>query len=64
MCKFLHKMVVTWGGLAWGRQRSGSVVNCRGDNMAVIFRRLIDIESQQVQETNHDISDASCVHVV
>lgn len=61
--KFLHKMVVTWGELVWGRQ-SGSVVNCQRGNMAVIFNRLINIESQQVQETNDDTSDASHVRVV
>lgn len=57
--KFLHKMVGTWSGLVWGRQ-SGSVVNCRGGNMAVTFSRLIDSESQQVQETTDDTADASC----
>lgn len=48
----------------WCGEDRGVGVLLRGDNMAVIFHRLIDIESQQVQETNHDISDASCVHVV
>ena len=61
--KFLHKMVVTWGELVWGRQ-SGSVVNCQRGNIAVVFNRLIDIESQQVQETNDDTSDASHMHVL